>query len=72
MTRAVPLLIYSHVFAAIAPMPLGIWRVRHANVDGHRKTMRGLHWGGLIVAGVFTRSLGSLIRNLVWKGRGVR
>lgn len=49
-------------------LPIGIWRARHGNLEGHRKTMRGLYMGGLIVAGVFTLVPGRLIGNLVWKG----
>jgi uncharacterized membrane protein len=43
-----------HLFAAItlASLPLGVWAARKHNVEAHRRTMTGLFFGGLIVAGV--------------------
>lgn len=59
-----------HLFTllVLVVLPLGIWRARHGNIEGHRKSMRGLYIGGLIIAGLFTFMPGRLLGNLVWKG----
>jgi uncharacterized membrane protein len=59
-----------HLFTllVLVMLPVGIWRARHGNIEGHRKTMRGLYAGGLIIAGIFTLVPGRLLGNLVWKG----
>lgn len=38
----------------LAMLPLGIYFARHHNVGGHRKTMLGLFFGALLIAGAFT------------------
>ena len=38
----------------LAMLPLGIYFARHHNVGGHRKTMLGLFFGALVIAGAFT------------------
>lgn len=59
-----------HLFTllVLVMLPLGIWRARHGNIEGHRKAMRGLYVGGVIIAGIFTFVPGRLLGNLVWKG----
>ena len=45
---------FLHLFAAITltSLPLGIWAARKHKVEQHRRTMTGLFFGALIVAGV--------------------
>jgi uncharacterized membrane protein len=59
-----------HLFTllVLVMLPLGNWRARHGNIEGHRKAMRGLYVGGVIIAGIFTFVPGRLLGNLVWKG----
>jgi uncharacterized membrane protein len=59
-----------HLFTllVLVMLPIGVWRARHGNIEGHRKTMRGLYAGGLIIAGIFTLVPGRLLGNLIWKG----
>jgi uncharacterized membrane protein len=57
-----------HLFTAFVAvqLPLGIWRIRHGQVEAHRKTMRGLYWGGCITAGIFTLLPGRFLGRLLW------
>lgn len=59
-----------HLFTLLVliMLPVALWRARHGNIEGHRKAMRGLYFGGLIIAGIFTFLPGRLLGNLVWKG----
>lgn len=59
-----------HVFTVLTAvsLPRGIWYIRHGNVDGHRKTMRGLYLGGCVLAGVFTLAPGRFLARLLWQG----
>ena len=54
------------VLAAIK-LPRGIWYIRHGNVAGHRKTMRGLYFGACVLAGIFTLLPGRFLGNLLWR-----
>jgi uncharacterized membrane protein len=38
----------------VIALPMAIYAVRNRNVDRHRRTMSGLYFGGLIVAGALT------------------
>jgi uncharacterized membrane protein len=38
----------------VIALPMAIYAIRNRNVDRHRRTMSGLFFGGLIVAGLFT------------------
>jgi uncharacterized membrane protein len=59
-----------HLFTllVLVMLPLGIWRARRGNVEGHRRAMRGLYAGGLVIAGIFTLVPGRLLGDLIWKG----
>jgi uncharacterized membrane protein len=35
-------------------LPLGIYAIKRRNIGGHRRTMTGLFFGGLLVAGALT------------------
>ena len=50
-------LTYWGVFAAI-------WRIRKGDVKGHMQAMRGLYFGGLIIAGALTFYPGRLMHRL--------
>lgn len=58
-----------HGFTAFVAvqLPRGIWFIRHGNVVGHRKTMRGIYIGGCVVAGIFTLLPGRFLGTLLWK-----
>ena len=47
-------------------LPRGVYFVRHGNLAGHRKTMRGIYFGGCVVAGVFTLLPGRFLGSLLW------
>jgi len=57
-----------HFFTAYVAvwLPIGIWRIRSGQVSAHRKTMRGIFFGGCVVAGAFTLLPGRFLGNLVW------
>ncbi len=59
-----------HLFTllTLVALPLAIYRIRHGNVAGHAKAMKGLYIGGLVVAGIFTLTPGRLLGDLLWKG----
>jgi uncharacterized membrane protein len=52
----VPLALWG-VFAAI-------WRVRKGDIEGHKRAMFGLYFGGLLIAGGFTFFPGRLLHRL--------
>jgi len=54
------------VVTAVA-LPLGIWRIRHGQVQAHRRTMTRLFVGACVVAGLFTLWPGRFLGNLLWK-----
>lgn len=58
-----------HFFTAFTAiyLPIGVWRIRHGNVAGHRGVMRGLFFGGCVVAGIFTLMPGRFLGDLLWK-----
>ena len=43
-----------------------IRQVRRGNIAAHRRSMRGLFFGGLIVAGLFTLWPGRLMHQFIW------
>jgi len=49
-------------------LPLGIYFARRHNVVGHRKTMLGLFFGALVVAGAFTLLPGRILGRVVFGG----
>jgi uncharacterized membrane protein len=59
-----------HAFTALVAvgLPRAIWQVRHGNVVGHRRTMKGLFIGGCVVAGLFTLLPGRFLGHLLWHG----
>ncbi len=59
-----------HLFTLLVliMLPVALWRAQHGNIEGHRKAMRGLYFGGVVIAGIFTFLPGRLLGNLVWKG----
>jgi uncharacterized membrane protein len=59
-----------HLFTVLTAvnLPRGIWYIRQGNVEGHRKTMRGLYMGGCVLAGVFTLMPGRFLARVLWQG----
>jgi uncharacterized membrane protein len=53
------------VFVAVM-LPMAVLRIRRGDVQGHRKGMRGLFFGGCVVAGAFTLMPGRFFGRLVW------
>ena len=47
-------------------LPRGIWFIRHGNVVGHRKAMRGLFIGACVIAGLFTLLPGRIMHAVVF------
>ena len=62
-----------HFFTAFVAfqLPRGIWFIRQGNVAAHRKTMRGIYFGGCIVAGVFTLLPGRFLGRQLWQALGL-
>jgi uncharacterized membrane protein len=58
-----------HAFTAwvAITLPLGILRIRRRDVATHRRVMRGIFFGGCIVAGSFTLLPGRFLGDLLWK-----
>jgi uncharacterized membrane protein len=52
----------------LAMLPLGVYFARRHNVVGHRKTMLGLFFGALVVAGAFTLLPGRILGRVVFGG----
>jgi uncharacterized membrane protein len=58
---------YIHILSALtlASVPWIVWLARRHNVEGHRRAVRGLITGALVVAGIFTlhpeRTLGHFL-----------
>ena len=59
--------IHAFTVLVMVQLPRGVWYVRHGNVAGHRKTMRGLYIGGCVLAGIFTLLPGRFLGTLLWK-----
>jgi uncharacterized membrane protein len=49
-------------------LPLGIYYARRHNVSGHRKTMLGLFFGALVIAGTFTLLPGRIMGRVLFGG----
>jgi uncharacterized membrane protein len=48
-------------------LPRGVYFAKTGQIAAHRATMRGLYFGGCVVAGLFTLLPGRFLGNLVWK-----
>ena len=59
-----------HLFTLVTlvALPLALWNAHRGDVAAHRRGMRGLYLGGLIVAGVFTLVPGRLLGDFLWRG----
>ena len=57
-----------HLFTVLTAvnLPLGIWFIRRGNVEGHRRTMRGLYICACVIAGLFTLLPGRFLGSLLW------
>ena len=53
------------VFVA-AMLPLALRHACRGNLVGHRKAMRGIYFGGCVVAGIFTLLPGRFLGSLLW------
>jgi uncharacterized membrane protein len=49
-------------------LPLGIYFARQHSVVGHRKTMLGLFFGALVIAGAFTLLPGRILGRVMFGG----
>jgi len=49
-------------------LPLGIYFARQHNVVGHRKTMLGLFFGALVIAGAFTLLPSRILGRIMFGG----
>ena len=58
-----------HAFTVLVAvgLPRGIWHIRHGNLAGHRRQMKGLFIGGCVLAGVFTLLPGRFLGSLLWQ-----
>ncbi|HEU0062297.1 MAG TPA: DUF2306 domain-containing protein [Hyphomicrobiaceae bacterium] len=52
----------------LAMLPLGVYFARRHNVVGHRKTMLGLFFGALVIAGAFTLLPSRILGRMVFGG----
>ena len=52
----------------LAMLPLGIYFARQHNVVGHRKTMLGLFFGALVIAGAFTLLPSRILGRIMFGG----
>ena len=59
-----------HLFTLLTliALPRAIWKIRHGDVRGHARSMKGLFFGALLIAGLFTLVPGRLLGNLLWHG----
>ncbi len=62
-----------HLFVVFVAwqLPRAVMYARRGQVEGHRKTMRGLYWGGCVVAGVFTLLPGRFLGSMLWRQLGL-
>lgn len=51
-------------------LPRAVWQARRGRIEAHRKTMRGLYYGGCVVAGLFTLLPGRFLGSQLWSGVG--
>jgi uncharacterized membrane protein len=49
-------------------LPLGIYFARQHNVVGHRKTILGLFFGALVIAGAFTLFPNRILGRIMFGG----
>ncbi|WP_280189345.1 DUF2306 domain-containing protein [Delftia sp. PS-11] len=47
------------------------WFLYRGNIEGHRKTMRGLYFGACVVAGLFTLLPSRYLGGLLWRQLGL-
>lgn len=59
--------IHGFTMLVAVTLPRGVWYVRRGNLEGHRKTMRGLYFGACVIAGVFTLLPGRFLGGLLWR-----
>lgn len=54
-----------HVFTLVTAvsLPLAIYRIRHGNVRAHAAAMKGVFFGGLVIAGAFAFVPGRILGN---------
>ncbi len=52
----------------LAMLPVGIYFARQHNVVGHRKTMLGLFFGALVIAGAFTLLPSRILGRMMFGG----
>jgi len=50
----------------LAMLPLGVWRAHRHEVTAHRRTMLGLFFGALVIAGLFTFWPGRIMHAVVF------
>jgi uncharacterized membrane protein len=57
-----------HLFTVLVAiqLPLAVYFAKTGRIEAHRKTMRGLFFGGCVVAGVFTLLPGRFLGHLLW------
>jgi uncharacterized membrane protein len=53
---------------SLAMLPLGIYFARQHNAVGHRKTMLGLFFGALLIAGAFTLLPSRMLGRIMFGG----
>lgn len=54
---------FIHLFCAVVfvSVPLAMWSIKRGDVRTHAGTMRGLYFGGILIAGAFAFSPGRLL-----------
>lgn len=62
-----------HLFVVFVAwqLPRAVMYARRGEIEGHRKTMRGLYMGGCVVAGAFTLLPGRFLGSMLWRQLGV-
>ncbi|WP_227319634.1 DUF2306 domain-containing protein [Acidisoma silvae] len=58
--------IHLFVVLVLVTLPRGVWAIYHGNRLTHGKAMRGLFFGGLVLAGLFTLLPDRLLGHLLW------
>jgi uncharacterized membrane protein len=48
-------------------LPRAVLQARRGNIEAHRRTMRGLYFGGCVIAGAFTLMPGRFLGQWLWK-----
>lgn len=59
--------IHALTLLVLVMLPRAIWQARNGLIEAHRKTMRGLYFGGCLIAGAFTLLPGRFLGQLLWK-----